>query len=131
MSSTLAAFLRARIADELADALAAIAQHDADMSGAVGVAALPGPTRRHVLAHGPYRTVADCAARAGIVDAHDRYQHRCPVPVVTGPAGLLWDLDDHPGCWTLLLLARVHADHPNFDPAWAPLPMTTDPTEDR
>ena len=77
----------------------------------------------------PARVLADVAAKRRIVDLHSPSAEFVPghVPGRFCEACADWDDENDEGqpptvpwpCPTLLALASVHADHPDFDPAWA------------
>lgn len=69
--------------------------------------------------HGRSRVLAECRAKRAIVEHHrpeaymDVPEESCCRVCHEGIGG------DHP-CPTLRALASIYADHPDFDPAWAP-----------
>jgi hypothetical protein len=83
------------------------------------------PVQDHIARHDPARVLADVQAKRAILKEHPS----------EGPIDEHWswsrlypwcttcsDADDGPTYWpcrTVLLLASVYADHPDFDPAWA------------
>ena len=72
-------------------------------------------------------------AKREILAAHDRPEHRCPLPVLAGPTGQLWTPDEGP-CWTLRLLAAIYSDHPDYPSVSLPVPQdpaTTPEEHDR
>ena len=62
------------------------------------------------------RALAECKAKRAIMAEHERssagYCQLC-VDYLATPAEHL-----HAPCLTVLAIAQVYADHPNFDPAW-------------
>ena len=81
----------------------------------------------HIARHDPARVLADVAAKRAIVAEHRPYQED-PHAVAVIEDGVEWGVsllcDACAGrkpswpCLNLLALARVWADHPEFDPAW-------------
>lgn len=77
---------------------------------------VPAQYDEHVAQWDPARVLAECEAKRRIVEMHPVYadndQHDCPGewPNYAGPGD---------PCPTLLALASVHADHPDYDAAWA------------
>lgn len=81
----------------------------------------------HIARHDPARVLAECEAKRRIMELHAGDQpwdvHACPG---RGPDDDEWVVYEagqrvvevYP-CPTLRALAAVHADHPDYDPAWA------------
>jgi hypothetical protein len=63
----------------------------------------------HIARHDPVRVLAQCEAVRRVVALHDVGDHSCEGTDVT-----TWVAP----CDTLLALAAIYADHPDFDPAW-------------
>jgi hypothetical protein len=73
----------------------------------------------HIARHDPARALREVQAKRSITEAHDR-EHYCPLPVLPGRHGQLWTPEEGP-CWTLLLLAAVWSDHPDYrETEWKP-----------
>ena len=120
---TITEFLLARIADDEAVARATLAESDLlDWSGnwsdAVGLhGPADGPSGHAAVVVDPARVLAECAGKRRIAelharcDVHDRPGDECDACQRCGD-GSLWPCD------TLLAVASVYADHPDFDPAW-------------
>lgn len=86
----------------------------------------------HIARHDPARVLADVAAKRAILDLHRPrvpygYGHSLDEMLADGSAACSVCGDQgvdittvyHP-CDTLLVLARVWAEHPDFAPAWRP-----------
>jgi hypothetical protein len=120
-------FLTARLAEREALAKAAwqsqwvVIGSSVSTAGRSGVPPLPvadtmdSETAGHVAANDPAWVLEDVASKREILAAHTgRPEHRCPLPVLAGPAGQLWTPEEG-ACWTVRLLARPwisHPDHP-------------------
>lgn len=78
------------------------ADYDADIDPDLG---------RHIARHDPQRVLAECAAKRAIVEpyAADQAKAYARREAPWGPMGPYA---------TMLALARVWCDHPDFDPAW-------------
>lgn len=104
---TITEFLLARIAKD-ADQASLVLVAEVDQSRGV-------PEIRHRAIR--ERVLAECAAKRRIAelharcDLHDRPGDECDACQRCGD-GSLWPCD------TLLAVAAVYADHPDFDPAW-------------
>lgn len=70
---------------------------------------------QHIGRHDPARVLAECEAKRQIVDLHHEYLGVCTHCVQVGAEH---DRESWP-CPTLRALAAVHADHPDYDRAWA------------
>lgn len=76
----------------------------------------------HIAAWDPARVLAEVKAKRAVLEAHDQRRHHCPLPIIKGALGQLWDLDDTepaPACWTVLLLAQPYAERPGWQPEWS------------
>lgn len=69
----------------------------------------------HIARHNPARVLEECAAKRTIVELH-RGGHEC-LNFDDNCHWVNYDLGEV--CDTLLTLARIHADHPDFDRSWA------------
>jgi hypothetical protein len=86
------------------------------------VAALADIGRRqfdHIIRHDPRSVVADCEAKLAILDAHDKAEHYCPIPVLPSVHGQRWTPEEGP-CWTVLLLADGYRHRPGYREEWKP-----------
>lgn len=69
----------------------------------------------HIARHGPARVLAEVAAKRAIVDLHWQWQdEEGPVDICDACDGMRYP------CLTMLHLAVVYADHPDYDEAWKP-----------
>jgi hypothetical protein len=120
---TIIEFLNARLDEDEAYARFAFADHNQAeptwhevRSGAVSLGdhedellTFDAGTSRHIARHDPARVLAEVAAMRHLVDAHhpiDPCDAHDPVTMESEP------------CDTLLHLAAVHADHPDYDQEW-------------
>jgi len=116
-------FLLARIAQDEAAAQSAMGAGATWVTAADTAAGIAGADAGLlILVHNPVRVLAECEAKRRIVELHAVYPH--PQVMVYGtirPCSECGSVDDSPVEWpcrTLLALASVYADHPEFDPAW-------------
>jgi Family of unknown function (DUF6221) len=137
--SDLAAFLRARLDEDEAIALAACGHdgrqaiwvlrgHESDTGmiregngGAVVVYDEGSPDEAeaaHIARHDPARVLREVAAGRAILELHDG-AHECPVYDHNGDIDNCGWVDDG-DCPTKRHLAAVYSDHPDYDPGWAP-----------
>lgn len=71
-------------------------------------------------ANDPQDTIARCEAELAILDAHDKAEHYCPLPVLPSVHGQLWTPAEGP-CWTLRLLASGYKCWPGYrEEDWKP-----------
>lgn len=104
------AFLLARIAEDEAVARTASWTGSIDFGGEDALAADQSGISRHIARWDPARVVAECTSKRALLDHH--------ATTDAGECGIC--ADGHKGyCWTVRLLAAPHADHPDYDPAWA------------
>lgn len=130
---TITEFLLARIAEDEAEAQACVVEVGPtragelyeDGSGLAEADAFPsypwgvGPSELAYMAGSghPARVLAECEAKRQIIELHQRcnvHDHpgdECDACQRCGD-GSIWPCD------TLLAVASVYADHPDFDPAW-------------
>jgi hypothetical protein len=83
---------------------------------------LDGAVREHILCHGPARVLREVEAKRRILDRHQLGSWRSHVldaDVVTCQA--CGTPDDEWPCPDLRLLAMPYADHPDYQPEWAPV----------
>lgn len=76
----------------------------------------------HIARHDPARVLAEVAAKRAIVAEHANGGELVPGKYFCTECGS-GEPYEYPTQWpcaTLRLLATVHADHPDFDPAWKP-----------
>ena len=110
----LASFIRARLDEDEAMANAAAKYHSWSdnpwYSGEI-----------HIARHDPARVLRQVTAMRAILDAHDRPEHYCPIPVVHGRHGQLWTPAEGP-CWTLRSLAAIWSDHDDYASAMGTTP---------
>jgi hypothetical protein len=144
MTSDLVAFLRARIDEDEQIARDAMAEPTGSgwwnnegtvrSTGPDVVDWVYLPVADHIVWWHPGRVLAECEAKRRIIEAHSP-----PVPYTT-PSGFefepepeqsnqcrscgyaeLWEIEQYGPtypCPTLLALAAVYSDHPDFDPGW-------------
>lgn len=72
---------------------------------------------RFMAANDPQDTIARCEAELGILDAHDRPEHYCPLPVLPSVHGQLWTPEEGP-CWTVRLLASGYRHQAGYAETW-------------
>ena len=70
-----------------------------------------------VAANDPRDTIARCEAELAILDAHDRPEHYCPLPVLPSAHGQLWTPAEGP-CWTVRSLASGYRHRPGYAEHW-------------
>ena len=75
----------------------------------------------HIGRHDPARVLAECKAKRAIVAEWDKVCESANRANATGDTDEAWTFEQRAeGFWvTLLALASVYADHPDYDPAWA------------
>lgn len=106
-------FLQARIAEDEAEARSVLAEYESSPPSVYEMAQVP-----MLEAGDPERVLAECEAKRRIIaehprcDVHDRPGDECDACLRCGD-GSLWP------CGTLLALASVYGDHPDYDQEWA------------
>ena len=71
----------------------------------------------HIRRHDPQDVIADCEAKLGLIEAHDKPTHYCPLPALPSKHGQLWTPEEGP-CWTLHLLARAYKHRDGYAEHW-------------
>jgi Family of unknown function (DUF6221) len=75
---------------------------------------------QHMAWNDPRDAIARCEAELGIIEAHDRPKHYCPLPVLPGIHSQLWTPEEGP-CWTLRLLLSAYRHRPGYcEDDWKP-----------
>ena len=88
----------------------------------------------HIARHDPARILAECAAKRAIIEIHHPHDHGGTHGDAVFCDECQWDhgddsprIDNQPvenfganPCRTLLALAAVYKEHPDYDPAWSP-----------
>lgn len=120
MSMNISAFVAARL-DEVESAAQDAVWVD-ESRGYSAYSYLLDADARHSVLHTPTNVLADVAAKRLLFEAH---RGRPPLDLImgVGPIRCHTCLTLAP-CTTLRILASCYSAHPDFDPAWAPGPVS-------
>lgn len=117
-------FLRARLDEDARIAQAARVEGDLTINFEPAGGEQEHPGEGNLLAHiaswDPGRVLAEVEAKRGIIDLH-KSDHECSSynPIHKEVDNCYWVIEGE-SCSTVRLLALPYADHPDYDPAWAP-----------
>lgn len=123
----LIAFLNERLAEDERIATAARDEPESDWWWSEDAESAP---ERHIARHDPARVLADVAAKRAIVEMHAREGEDCAICCGEEYIEEHWDGEEETvehvrepapyPCRTLLLVASIYAEHPDFKADWRP-----------